>query len=38
MSKGAAVQFAAEPNTLVDFLDAGLPGTLPVCLIFVLPC
>jgi aspartyl-tRNA(Asn)/glutamyl-tRNA(Gln) amidotransferase subunit B len=27
---GAATQFGADPNTQVDFLDAGIPGTLPV--------
>lgn len=27
---GAAVTFGAEPNTQVDFFDAGFPGMLPV--------
>ncbi|XP_013923974.1 PREDICTED: glutamyl-tRNA(Gln) amidotransferase subunit B, mitochondrial [Thamnophis sirtalis] len=27
---GSQVQFAAPPNSLVSFLDASLPGTLPV--------
>ncbi len=27
---GASTHFGAEPNTQVSFLDAGLPGTLPV--------
>ncbi len=27
---GGATQFGAEPNTHVDFLDAGMPGMLPV--------
>ena len=27
---GASTEFGADPNTQVDFLDAGLPGILPV--------
>ncbi len=27
---GAATEFGADPNSQVDFLDAGLPGMLPV--------
>ena len=27
---GAATEFGAEPNTQVSFVDAGMPGMLPV--------
>ena len=27
---GASTDFGADPNTQVDFLDAGMPGSLPV--------
>src|ERR1700712_2417558 len=27
---GASAEFGADPNTHVDYLDAGLPGMLPV--------
>ena len=33
----ASTKFGGEHNTQVSFVDAGMPGMLPVCLLYTSP-